>query len=178
MNKEDFYGFEALLAKGSNELDYFSNTSETIYQTEIEKTELDDFNVLYVALTRAIKGLFVITANDKSKSTVSYGSLLKDFLEFKGIWNTSESTYHFGDFTESEFQSQTVKNQIVIPYLYTSKTTRTFELVQSQISYTDSDQQKAIEYGNLLHLALAHIYSIDDIEPSILSLVNEHTISK
>ncbi|WP_350286608.1 UvrD-helicase domain-containing protein [uncultured Croceitalea sp.] len=178
VNKEDFYGFEALLVKASNELDYYSKASKAYYHREIEKTELDDFNVLYVALTRAIKGLFVITTNEKSKTAVSYSSLLKDFLEFKGLWGTSTSTYCFGSFAESEFQNQVIKKELVVPYIYAAKASHTFELAQGQISYVDSNQQKAVEYGNFLHLALSRINTIDDVEPSLKSLVNENAISK
>ena len=56
----------------------YSNEATQVYDKEAQESELDDINVLYVALTRAVLGLFIVTS---PQDGFSYGSLFKEFLE-------------------------------------------------------------------------------------------------
>jgi len=63
---ETFDCFEEVLINKKQEVANYSDTAAYLYEEENNKLELDAYNVLYVALTRAVKALYVITKEDKA----------------------------------------------------------------------------------------------------------------
>ena len=76
VDPESFNGFDELMVRAAPEIEHYSKIAAQRYRSESEKTELDDFNVLYVALTRAVLGLYIISSSKEDKS-ISYPSLFK-----------------------------------------------------------------------------------------------------
>ena len=56
-----FGDFDELLISSSKDIKYVNNSGAEIYQKQIEELELDNFNLLYVALTRPIEQLYIVT---------------------------------------------------------------------------------------------------------------------
>jgi len=61
VNSSDYLGFEELLINEKKEVVQYDKLSNEIYSQEEYQMELDAFNVLYVALTRAVKALYIIS---------------------------------------------------------------------------------------------------------------------
>lgn len=61
-------GFSRVLVNASKELNLYSSASKEIYTRETHLSELDDINVLYVAMTRAIQGLFIVTNESQGET--------------------------------------------------------------------------------------------------------------
>lgn len=182
VNEEEFYGFNELMLKNSSDLKAFSEEAAVIYKNESENAELDDFNVLYVSLTRAINGLFVITAppskNSKGDNNMSFASLFADYLKEKDFWSESQTTYSFGELTANHSCKTETIHQLAIPYIYTSKDDAQFNMVTSKFKNLEPKQEKAIHIGNLLHQALSLIYTEDDIESVLSNFVNNGEINQ
>lgn len=177
--EEDFSGFDELLLKSSSELEGFSEEAKIRYYQEGNDSVLDDFNVLYVALTRAINGLFIISSPVTSSSkSISYASLFKDYLKNLSLWEDSQPQYSFGVLEQNQSIQKESHTQFTIPYIYTSKDKSQFNLVKSSVTSISIDQQEAIAMGNLLHKALSLIYTNTDILPAINALLENGEINQ
>src|SRR5690606_11688757 len=101
VNKKEFNDFEELLISKKQEVLKYSEIGEQLYNEEQHKLELDAFNLLYVALTRAIKALFVVSKKDLTSKeqhrTDYYSGLFIDYLKGKGLWDVDQSSYTFGE---------------------------------------------------------------------------------
>ena len=98
---DSFNDFEEVLITKKQEVVNYSPIAEEAYNEEQHKLELDAFNVLYVALTRAVKALFIITKKDLTKSGEHkpnyYSGLFIHFLKEKGLWNETLDHHTFGE---------------------------------------------------------------------------------
>ncbi|GMN06666.1 UvrD-helicase domain-containing protein [Croceitalea sp. MTPC5] len=171
VDPNEFHGFNEVMVRASEEIGYYSEEANRLYLEEKEKSELDDFNVLYVALTRAIHGLFIVSNESKTTKQVSYGSLFKSYLEFGKYWDPSKTTYQFGKILPNNKTVEDQTSELTIPYIYTSKPYTDFNMVKSALSSWQDDTLEAVAKGNLLHLALSKIIDENDIEPSLTALI-------
>ena len=140
-------------------------------------SQLDTLNVLYVAMTRAEKQLFVISSLDlnsdgnEKENTVS--GLLISYLKQKGLW-TGSLDYHFGDPLDLP---PTEKEPTSVPYqegFYSSPTDRRgINLITRAGLIWDSERKEAIEKGQLIHDLFAGVYTEEDV-PSVM----QHALEK
>ena len=68
------------------------------------------------------------------------------------------------------------KEEVIIPYIYNSKAHTAFKVVST--SSFNSEHEEAIRTGNILHDALARIYTDKDITPSLKFLVEQGILVK
>ena len=170
VEKESFEGFSELLINSNKDLINYNSIAEKIYTDELYKSELDSFNVLYVAMTRAQNALFVISLEENKPNT--YSELFIEYLKHVNYWNATELQYSFGDFTKNEAKEKTGESQQTIPYIYTQKNNSSFKIVTNAAMLWDVDRQEAIQLGNLVHKALSKVVFENDIETAIKSLEN------
>ncbi|WP_010519566.1 UvrD-helicase domain-containing protein [Croceivirga radicis] len=153
---------EKLLVNGNKDLLNHSVSSAAILEQEYQLAELDNINVLYVALTRPVKGLFIYT---DQKQKEGYGAFFESYLKEQNLWSPDKQTYQYGNIPEST----TVKKKedsSIIPYLYRSEEPPyTYSI--SQTIFWDDDTQSSVEKGNNLHTILEDIHTQKDIEPTI-----------
>ena len=70
-------GFSNIMVPLNKEIRYTGVKGEEIYNTRKSELELDNFNLLYVALTRAVEQLYIITdkkLNKKEEENSKYFS--------------------------------------------------------------------------------------------------------
>ena len=170
VEKESFEGFGELLINSNKELVNYDRIAEEIYIDELHKSELDSYNVLYVAMTRAQNALFVISSEENKPNT--YSELFIDYLKHVNCWNTTQLKYSFGNFTKNETKEKVTELQQTIPYIYTQKSNSSFKIVTNAAMLWDVDRQEAIQLGNLVHKALSKVIFQNDIETAIKSLEN------
>ncbi|MBT8236171.1 MAG: UvrD-helicase domain-containing protein, partial [Bacteroidia bacterium] len=88
-----------MLNKNSS-LAHYPEAIRKAYEEEQYRLELDSFNVLYVALTRAIHGLYVLAnkelTRDGKASQKTYNGLFINYLMQLGKWNEALLQYDFG----------------------------------------------------------------------------------
>jgi len=171
---DDFEEFDEVLLSATKNMVFFDGASKSAYLKEHEKSQLDDLNVLYVAMTRAIKGLFVIatTPNSKKGALDNYANLLDAFLKDSGSFDETMGAYRYGQLHSAPHIKKAVAKKDPIPFIYGAMNTNRYDrLVTSGV--VALERQKAIAHGNLLHELLGAIYSVDDIEPSLQSHMHD-----
>ena len=166
-------GFDALLVSASKELSHYSTATNEIYTTENHLSELDDFNVLYVAMTRAIEGLFVLT---KESQTETYGKLFKNYLLEKDLWSTDTSHFVFGGLLKNTRKKSNGGSIDPIPYIYT-QINNSENLAISSPSLWYSEIRKSLEWGKMVHEILSEINTSEDVEKTLTNALKRGTIS-
>ena len=170
VDPNEFNGFEQMLISKSNEVIGYSEKAEEIFNAEHHKLELDFFNVLYVALTRAVKGLYIITKKDVTKNgdhkmNLSSG-LFIHFLKEKGYWQENQNQYTFGQIPANAVK-EVLDEPHIVNYHYSYKNRPNFNIItQSGLSWS-THRDKALSNGNLIHYIMSHITTEKDIDKAI-----------
>ncbi|PKQ45929.1 UvrD-helicase domain-containing protein [Confluentibacter flavum] len=174
INKETYHGFSHTLLNFNKDFENFDDNGLEIFNNHKSEQELDNINLLYVTLTRAIEQLYIIsTKNTSSKSEINnkkYSGLFINYLEYIGVWNDSQLMYSFGSpkRAEAEKLNQTKgdsKESIVQQtFISTSKETHNIKVVTKSGYLWDTNQQEAIEKGNLIHNIMSFIKTKEDID--------------
>ena len=169
IDSDEYNGFDRILVSEKNEIIQYSEEANLIFQEEEEKMELDAFNILYVALTRAEHSLFIISKKELSKTNdhnpKHYSGLFIHFLKEKGLWNAEQNLFSFGKLEEAQkTESQT---PCTIPYQYTYKNRANFKILAASGSLWDTNRETAIADGNLLHDIMSHIETKDDVKRAV-----------
>ncbi len=181
VSSEEFNGFTEMLVTKKQEMEEYGDVAAQLFVEEHSKMELDAFNVLYVALTRAVKALYIISKkeiNTKGEPNMNrYSGLFINYLKEKGIWNDTDLTYNFGKL-EKEITPIVNKDKIAnIAYLYTSKDRPSFKIVTNSSVLWESNRKEAMEKGNLIHLLLSYIKTEKDVDKAIAILIRDGNLS-
>ena len=168
-------GFPFLQVSKKKEVESYGPGEAAIFRDDREKLELDAFNVLYVAHTRAVEALFVITreeASGKTDAPRSYAGLYSDYLREKGLWKPGEPRYRFGRLNPSgERRERPVRK--MVPLRHTAQDQLSLHIVTRASALWDSRQEAARQYGAFLHYGLSLIQDADDIETASRQLLSE-----
>ncbi|SNY94847.1 UvrD-helicase domain-containing protein [Flagellimonas pacifica] len=165
-------GLDEFLINTNSEMLEYNDSAAAAYADEVVKTELDAINILYVALTRAEKGLYIISETGKPITTLananSYSDLFQYFLLEKGLQENDQGVYTFGDLDENR-TPLTIKadEQQYIQYITRDKKDKDFTISSRSSGLWDDEKRDAIEMGNLIHFALSHIRTADNV-PKVL----------
>lgn len=179
---EQFEGFNELLVPSNKSIKYAGKSGENIYNFQREELELDSYNLLYVALTRSVEQLYVITEKTISPKGVvnsNYTSgVLINYLSSIGEWSDDKENYTFGDRKKVsknaiEKSKTTIQNQFVS----NSWKQHNIYMVANSSKLWETEQGKAIEYGNLIHEMFSKISSNKDVEKILHQYLNEGLIS-
>jgi ATP-dependent exoDNAse (exonuclease V) beta subunit len=176
---ERYNGFNAVLVSKKKTLLNYDPPAPERYSEEQEKLELDAYNLLYVAHTRAIKALYIISKDPGKKPGSSeprtYGDIYTRYLSDKGLWEDSKSVYTFGAPDPNHVPGQSPV-KIPVSYRYTARDRISLKLVSYPEKYRDTEQAQAMEYGNILHYALSLVIQASDVENAIARLIEEGMI--
>jgi len=155
-----------------------------LYRKEINKSFLDTLNLLYVAMTRPTKHLFVITCdkttNGEWKDSVMFkdnADLFHAFFIVKGLWENEKKTYSFGqlptisqiDRTEKTNTPSMDKTQV-----HSGNWREKIRISTSAPAFWDVENpDRNREYGNLIHLILSKIIRASDLSQVLDEAVSE-----
>ncbi|HAO14949.1 MAG TPA: DNA helicase UvrD, partial [Tenacibaculum sp.] len=164
------------------DLNFVSNRGKEIYKQQREELELDNFNLLYVALTRPIEQLHIITNKKISKNienTNYYSGIFINYLKKTGNWNNDKLNYTFGDVQrKSELTNFERKTKIQDSFISSPWKDHNIYMLASASKLWDTKQEEAIEYGNLIHEMMSKIISEEDITKVIDEYTNQGIIQK
>jgi ATP-dependent exoDNAse (exonuclease V) beta subunit len=182
LDKQKYNGFTHTLLNFNNDFENFGEEGLRIFNKHKSQQELDNINILYVALTRAVEQLHVISTKDISDkgiaNTKKYSGLLISYLQHLSLWNANETIYSFGNSKKSYTNSEsTRKTEPQIDFISTAKEEHNIKVVTKSRLLWDTNQQEAIEKGNLIHNIMAKINTYDDIEYVINEFVDSATIT-
>ncbi|MCP4976482.1 MAG: UvrD-helicase domain-containing protein [Maribacter sp.] len=181
VDNSQFNEFKEVLISKKKEIVDYNETAATSFEEEQCKLELDAFNILYVALTRAERALYIITQKDsasfKSDRKTHYSDVFIYYLKEKGLWNDSNLIYTFGALNPNN----SIRNDKVfekdIPYEYTNKGSPNFSIMTKAGILWDTEQEAALSKGNLIHHIMGLIDTKDDIDPVFIDLEQKGLIN-
>ncbi|WP_396602495.1 UvrD-helicase domain-containing protein [Algibacter sp. R77976] len=183
LNKEKYNGFSHTLLNYNKDFENYGDEGLRIYNKHQSEQELDNINLLYVVLTRAVEQIHVISTKDiSSKGEVKskkYSGLLINYLKQLGIWNDSEGVYSFGNEKRTSLSSSNKKETFTQEsFISTAKEEHNIKVVTKSGLLWDTNQQEAIEKGNLIHNMMAQIKTSGDIDFVVNDFIKASIISK
>ncbi|WP_299314296.1 UvrD-helicase domain-containing protein [uncultured Aquimarina sp.] len=182
--KKDFNGFREVFVNYNKELSDYGVQAEKIVQERQSQLELDAFNLLYVALTRAEEQLYIISKaeiNSKGEGNSNkFSGKFINYLKHIGAWHNEQLSYDFGDpekpFKETVSIKSKTKN-ITLTKFENSRKKRKVHIVTNSGKLWDTSQAAAIEKGNLIHELMSSIYSHKDLDKVVESAFETGMIS-
>lgn len=175
-----YHNFKTLLINYNKDVEHFGDEGKSIYNKHQAQLELDNINLLYVVLTRAVEQLYVISKKDINPkgivNTNTYAGMLITYLQNIGNWSDNQLVYGFG---ESDKKVQTIPNALLDPIELISvpKEDHDLSIITKSGLLWDTQQEKAIERGNLVHLILSKIKTKQDLDLAFNELLFEGAIT-
>lgn len=146
------YGQSELLLATKNELAYYPEPIAQQYDLYLQKAEMDNVNVLYVAFTRAVEQLYIIA--DLPKKSNSQASLLRVHAE-KHLKPDTSHSYSIGS-TKRISEPHSLPSSVeMTTYNSNSGTLQHYALNEGALWAQGKDTD--LDWGNLVHRAMAQI---------------------
>ncbi|EAR13871.1 ATP-dependent helicase [Polaribacter irgensii 23-P] len=169
------YNFKELLIDYKKDLSLISARGIEIYNAQREALELDNFNLLYVALTRASEQLHIITENKISakglENTNYYSGIFLNYLKEQNLWQEDCLEYRFGeDLRVQNKEKQVSLTTVHEKFISTPWQEHNIVLLASSSKLWDTAQGDAIDFGNLFHEILSKIITVKDVS----SVLNQY----
>ena len=186
---EKFQGFKKMLIPYKKDLQFTDELGASLYQNRRATLELDSYNLLYVALTRAVEQLYIITdykINKKGDENTDYFSgLFIHYLKAKNHWNNEQLIYSFGEKEriilskneKQDCQKDRIETLTASTFISSDISDHQVVLAAQSTVLWDTEQEKAIAYGNLLHEILAQIKTKDDVENALQQFIRQGLIN-
>ena len=179
----DYNNFKELLIPFNKDLQYINEKSSAIYSHQREELELDNFNLLYVALTRAVEQLHIVAEyrikSSGEENTNYYSGIFINYLKQNKCWNDGQLDYAFGDkkrMSKKEENNSLSENQE--GFISTSWQSHNIKMLASASKFWDTEQGKAIEFGNLIHEMMSKIITDKDVDKIVHQYEQEGVFDK
>lgn len=164
--------FPKALVDSKKEVMEYGEYAQQLYEKKEQEMLLDNVNVLYVALTRAEEQLYVISYKNVTSKGEFKNNLSKFFLEFlvtEGVYNDVDMSYSFGVnqrmSKKREIETEEV-NKMILP-VQKALDFEAIKIAQREALMWDSHNQKAIEYGNLVHKLMSFVTDYKDVDSAV-----------
>lgn len=160
-----------VLVSNSSSVENYSDKAKETYYTKNQEELLDNINVIYVALTRAVEQLYIIskvvTPNKEGKLPNTMSSFFIRFLEDKKVFDKDKLEYSFGESVRKSVKKEEKDNRKIIRPVGKNFDAKNIRISTLEAIMWDTKQQQSIEYGNLVHEVLSMIHSDKDINRAI-----------
>ena len=179
LDKNDFNGFSYTLLSFNSDFENFGDIGNTLYNEHRSKLELDNINLLYVALTRPIEQLHIISKKEKSPDLKTYSGMFMSYLQSIGKWHESQFLYEFGS-TQKSSKKPSLEEHVInsSEFITTAKESHNINIVANSGYLWDTEQQHAIEKGNLIHNIMSQIRIKNDVDFVINDFLSTSIINK
>lgn len=182
IDKEKFNDFDVSYLNYNSDLELINEQGHHLYHQRRGELELDNINLLYVALTRPIEQLYIISNHNidsKGNERLNhYSGLLISYLKSQGLWNNSQLHYTIGKAekkSSKKAEKRTIEQDSFISF---PKKQHNINIIANSGYIWDTAQEDAIEKGNLIHLLLSKIKSKDDIDFAFEAFLYDGLLSK
>lgn len=182
VDRNEFLGFDELLINKKQEVQHYGEIASYVYEIDHQKLQLDAFNLLYVVLTRAVYGLFIVSADSTNKkgdyNPKYYSGLFIHFLKTTGLWQQETTTYNFGEFRGLKMEEHKGPKQRDIPYRYTNKDRPDFKIVAKAGVLWEEGLDLALNQGNIIHYVLGAIQKTSDLDRALQTALQKGIIKE
>ena len=170
-------GVPVALLRSSEKMKEWDGNAPQLYDELCFNSQLDALNVLYVALTRPVQQLYVISKYEVDKkgaeNTKKFSGLLISYLRKVGKWNEAKE-YHFGDPGDLPQQVEEREVSRQQKEFFSSATEANgISIITRSGMLWDSRQKEAIEKGQLIHDLFSEITSEKDVDRVVKNALEE-----
>lgn len=160
----------ALITKPSKAIEHVFYSKP--YDALIDGLEMENINILYVALTRAAQELFILSEDDRSNGAIkpnTFSGLFMGFLEQdQSLKVESNTNYNWGTSMLNDLKSKDDKTSQPTELLFHSPSPDLdLNLVTTAGKLWNEGLEQALEQGNLMHSLLAKVYYKEDASFSL-----------
>jgi len=171
------------LVKNNKILEKYSGTTKEIYQTKSQEEILDTINVLYVALTRAVEQLHIIssykiTSKGEIATSKTLATYFINFLSQKATFSLEQKEYVFGNPTRQSQPKIFDKNKADIESVKKVLDFSSIRIAKKEALMWGTLKQDAIEFGNIIHQILSYITTKNDLQSALTKSVDEGLIQQ
>lgn len=169
INEEEFNGFDETYINLNKDLESVNQSGADIYNHHQAELELDNINLLYVALTRPVEQLYIIGKKDINSKGIenlkTFSGLFINYLKASNYWNDAQTHYTFGNpIKQSKTKTETTHTIVQEDFITTSASSHNINIITNSGYLWDTTQKEAIEKGNLVHNIMSNIKTIRDID--------------
>ncbi|QNM85215.1 UvrD-helicase domain-containing protein [Polaribacter pectinis] len=165
------YEFKELLIDYKKDISFINDRGLEIFNQQREELELDNFNLLYVALTRAVEQLHVVTEKKISakgfENLNHYSGIFINYLKEINRWQDDVLEYSFGNknkiIVEKKKKKEKIITEIHEKFISTPWQEHNIVLLASASKLWNTTQGEAIDFGNLFHEILSKITTSNDV---------------
>ncbi len=178
LEADTFNGFSNTLLNYNKDFENFGDDGRRIYNNHQAELELDNINLLYVALTRPMEQLYIISKKDINAKGISnnstFSGMFINFLKNIDAWDDAQSSYSFGDSKKTTSISESIKDSTELnEFISTAKESHNIKVITNSGFLWDTKQQEALEKGNLIHNMMSRITTRNDVD----FVINDFIIS-
>ncbi len=163
--------FEHILINSGKKLKSSGEIGQKLFQKKKEELELDNFNLIYVAMTRAVEQLYIVLPKLEIKKPLEIKNtshLFIDYLEQNEYWDEDKNDYGFGNSVRTNKKIKEENNAIIQGnFISNSWKNHNISIVANSNLLWDNDRGKSINYGNLIHEILSKIKTEIDVSEAI-----------
>ncbi|RDI56966.1 UvrD-helicase domain-containing protein [Flavobacterium glaciei] len=178
---EQDFGLPKVLIDNSSAVEGFGDEAAVVYNQKKQEELLDNINVLYVALTRAEEQLYVISdMNLSSKGEFPKNNMCSffiNYLEHKSGFDENKLEYEFGNTAKLSSVKQHVDTSKKIPFVAEILNPKNIKIAQRESLMWGTQQQEAIEYGNVIHEVLSFVKTKNDVDLAITKAIENGLIN-
>jgi len=178
----DYAGFEALLISQKKGLLHLDETSAALYHEKRQQQQLDSLNMLYVALTRPVEELHIISRiTEKTKPNEdpsTFADLFVNYLDSTQQWEQGKLHYSFGRPVAEKTAIEELSKDTALSLISSPKESHNLVIVTRAERLWDENRMESINKGNLLHDILAGIPNIGDIPAALKNAKNTGAIKQ
>ena len=176
-----YHNFKFVYTSLNKDLEGYNELGEAVYTNHQGELELDSINLLYVVLTRAVEQLYVISEYDldtkENEKLTLYSGLLINYLKSIDRWNTAEHEYSFGNTQRTSKEKPFEEAVVQEHFISNSREDHNLRIITNSGYLWDTEQEKAIEKGNLVHNIMAKIKTKVDSDKALSSFLDTGKIS-
>ncbi|PHS10795.1 MAG: DNA helicase UvrD [Kordia sp.] len=175
INSEEYNGFSEAYLHFNKEIESYGEIGERLWKERRAQLELDNINLLYVALTRPKEQLYVISKKAINKKTGEendnlFSGFFIGFLKQIGKWKEDVDGYEFGEMLKLSIKTE-IKEEKELLFTSSSRLDHNLAILAKAGFLWNSEQGGAIEKGNLIHLILSKIKYKRDVDIVFQELV-------
>ena len=182
LNPEEYKDFKVTYLNYNKNIEAISEDGENLYTQHQSELELDNINLLYVALTRPIEQLHIISdkknLRNGDENLKTFGGLFINYLKHINKWDDNKLCYSFGEQKRIPIpEGKVVATQKQQQFISIPKKNHGINIIANSGYLWDTTQKDAIEKGNLVHDIMSQIKTKEDINITMENFVSAAIIN-
>ena len=152
--------FDQTLINYNKGIAEFNDQGAAIHTKRRQTIALDNYNLLYVTLTRAVEQLYIITESPKEvkDSIKNFQQLFSEFLKHQGKWDDGQKVYTFGNFNpQAHGKTKQTSKRVSPEFISSTPQGHNLHIINTKGHTSDSNIKEAIAEGNLFHDTMQEI---------------------